>query len=259
MVNGTANSRKEGAFLEKEHPVKKRTILVVDDEPDLLKLLAFNLEKEGYTVLTSASGAEALVIAVQNRPDLIILDVMLPEMDGLEVCRRLRALAQTAPVPIMMLSARREEVDKVLGLEMGADDYVVKPFSVRELVARIRAMFRRQERLSDPGQNGEQLEESSLSAGEVTLFPERHQVFIKGVPCQLTLKEFLLLHLLMANAGKVMTRELLLEKVWGYETEVDTRTVDVHIRYLRQKIEAEPAAPLYIETVRGVGYRFAKQ
>jgi len=241
--------------VEKGDKANRRTVLVADDEPDLLKLLAFNLEKEGYLVHTAASGAEAIDMALQTAPDLLILDVMLPVIDGLEVCRRLRAFEQTASMPILMLSARREELDKVLGLEMGADDYVIKPFSVRELVARVRAMLRRQERLTGAAA----AQEPVLNYGDLTLYPERHQAFARGDSCSLTLKEFSLLHLLMANAGKVMTREILLEKVWGYEADIDTRTVDVHIRYLRQKIEQDPAAPVYIETVRGVGYRFAKR
>ncbi|MEW5784359.1 MAG: response regulator transcription factor [Bacillota bacterium] len=235
-----------------EHKANSRIVLVVDDEPDLVKLLKFNLEKEGYSVHTAASGSEAIAAALHSPPDLIILDVMLPEMDGLDVCRRLRSIEQTAAVPILMLSARREELDRVLGLEMGADDYVVKPFSVRELVARVRAMLRRQDRKAVTGV------EEVLVVNDVTLYPERHQVVVRGEACLLTFKEFSLLYLLMANAGKVMTRDLLLERVWGYETDIDTRTVDVHIRYLRQKIEADPAAPVYIETVRGVGYRFAR-
>lgn len=242
-----------------ELKMNSRTILVVDDEPDLLKLLVFNLEKEGYTVQTADSGPEAIACALHSPPDLLILDVMLPEMDGLEVCRRLRSVEQTATIPILMLSARREELDKVLGLELGADDYMVKPFSVRELIARIRAMLRRQERLSGPVDDQDAPVEPALFSGDVILYPERHQVFVRGEPCSLTLKEFTLLHLLMSNAGRVMTREILLDRVWGYGTEVDTRTVDVHIRYLRQKIETDPSAPDHIETVRGVGYRFARR
>lgn len=243
---------------KKQGIISSRTILVVDDEPDLVKLLVFNLEKEGYTVYSASSGSGAITAAMQSPPDLVILDIMLPEMDGLEVCRRLRALEQTASVPILMLSARREELDKVLGLEMGADDYVVKPFSVRELVARVRAMLRRQDRLPSAGSDQTIEKEPVLISGELALYPERHQAFVRGDPCTLTFKEFALLHLLMVNAGRVLTREILLERVWGYETEIDTRTVDVHIRYLRQKIEKDPAAPQYIETVRGVGYRFVK-
>lgn len=234
---------------------KPRRILVAEDEADIVRLISFHLQKEGYRVLSAGSGPAALELALEELPDLVILDVMLPEMDGLEICRRLRSDEKTAAIPILILSARREEFDRVLGLELGADDYMVKPFSVRELVARVRAMLRRldQKQTAAPGQDGK---ECILSSGDIALFPERHQVTVNGEPRSLTHKEFQLLHLLMANPGKVMTRELLLDKVWGYEVEVDTRTVDVHVRYLRQKIEADSARPLYIETVRGVGYRF---
>lgn len=237
---------------------KDKVILVVDDEPDLVKLLSFNLGQEGYNVITAVSGTDAITTALHLPPDLVILDVMLPELDGLEVCRRLRNLPETANVPILMLSARKEEIDRVLGLEIGADDYMIKPFSIRELIARVRAMLRRFDR-----QNGErdrpdsEVREEVLSIGEIVLYPERYRVEVRGENCALTHKEFTLLHLLMANAGKVLTREQLLDRVWGYEVEVDTRTVDVHVRYLRQKIEPDPANPVYIETVRGVGYRFS--
>ena len=238
----------------------KRHVLVVEDEEDIVRLISFHLEKEGYRVTGTGSGREALELAYESPPDLVVLDIMLPEMDGLEVCRRLRAGKDTAKTPILILSAKKEELDKVLGLELGADDYMVKPFSVRELVARIRAMFRRFDR--DDEINPEAiipcLEEKVLNLGDITLYPERHQVTVKGEQRTLTHKEFLLLELLMENAGKVLTRDLLLDKVWGYEAEIDTRTVDVHIRYLRQKIEEDPALPRYIETVRGVGYKFIK-
>ena len=235
-----------------------KSILVVDDQPDLVRLVSFNLGKEGYLVRAASTGTEALQAVLESPPDLVILDIMLPEMDGLEVCRRLRSSRRTAAVPILMLSARKEELDKVLGLEMGADDYVVKPFSVRELVARVRALLRRGERKGEPGAGQPAEDEAVLAVKDIVLYPERHQVTVRGEPCTLTHKEFSLLHLLMAGAGKVLTRELLLERVWGYETEVDTRTVDVHVRYLRQKIEEDPANPVYIETVRGVGYRFSR-
>lgn len=238
--------------INKKH--KQRFVLVVEDEEDIVRLLTFHLEKEGYLVKSSESGSEALVLIAEQPPDLIVLDIMLPEMDGLEVCRRLRSNEKTAAIPILILSARKEEFDKVLGLELGADDYMVKPFSVRELVARVRAMLRRleQKELPEKKQEGEEI----LSLRDIVLYPEQHRVEVGGEECTLTHKEFLLLNLLMANAGKVLTREMLLDKVWNYEVEVDTRTVDVHVRYLRQKIETDPAKPQYIETVRGVGYKF---
>jgi len=238
--------------------IKPRRILVVEDEEDIVGLLTFHLEKEGYQVQSALDGAVALQHAFNNPPDLVILDIMLPEVDGLEVCRRLRSNKLTASVPVLMLSARKEELDKVLGLELGADDYMVKPFGIRELIARVRAMLRRLEQKEDVV-DIEQAEESILQFGEIVLYPERHQVTVRGEACSLTHKEFLLLQLLMLNSGKVLTRELLLDKVWDYEVEVDTRTVDVHVRYLRQKIEDDPANPTYIETVRGVGYRFARR
>ncbi len=230
------------------------TILIVEDEEDLVRLISFHLEKEGYRVMATDSGYRALELAGENQPNLIILDIMLPEMDGLEVCRRLRGDDKTASIPILMLSARKEEIDKVLGLELGADDYMGKPFGTRELVARVRAMLRRCDRVQPAGKA--ESPDDSLISGDVALFPEQHLVTIRGEKISLTHKEFLLLQLLMANAGKVLTRDLLLDKVWNYEYEIDTRTVDVHIRYLRQKIEPDPARPVYIETVRGVGYRF---
>ncbi len=235
-----------------------RRILVVEDEEDIVGLLTFHLEKEGYQVQSAFDGTVALQLAFNNPPDLVILDIMLPEVDGLEVCRRLRSNKLTAFVPVLMLSARKEELDKILGLELGADDYMVKPFGVRELIARVRAMFRRLEQKEEAA-NAEQGEETILQFGEIVLYPDRYQVTVKGELCGLTHIEFLLLQLLMLNSGKVLTRELLLDKVWDYEVEVDTRTVDVHIRYLRQKIEDDPANPVYIETVRGVGYRFARR
>lgn len=234
-----------------------RTVLVVEDEEDIVKLLRFNLEKEGFIVQSASGGYEALDLAAQGPPDLIILDIMLPELDGLEVCRRLRGSSRTANVPIIMLSARKEELDKVLGLEMGADDYVIKPFSVREVVARVRALMRREGRREAAGENGAE-EEPALHIGQVALYPESRRVLVRGMECYLTHKEFELLHLLMANAGKVLTRERLLERIWGFEVEIDTRTVDVHVRYLRQKIEEDPANPRCIETVRGTGYRYQR-
>jgi len=244
---------------EKYEP--KRHVLVVEDEEDIVRLITFHLEKEGYRVTGTGSGREALELAYENPPDLVVLDIMLPEMDGLEVCRRLRTGKKTAKIPILILSAKKEELDRVLGLELGADDYMVKPFSVRELVARVRAMFRRFDREEDedtPEAQEAELKEKVLNLGDISLYPERHQVTVGGEQRTLTHKEFLLLELLMENAGKVLTRDLLLDKVWDYEVEVDTRTVDVHIRYLRQKVETDPTCPRYIETVRGVGYKFVK-
>ena len=244
-------------MINAKNNLKKRLVLVVEDEEEIVRLISFHLEKEGYAVLSAASGTEALSLVFEHLPDLIILDIMLPEMDGLEVCRRLRGSDKAASIPVLILSARKEELDRVLGLEMGADDYMIKPFSVRELVARVRAMLRRIDQLKGTSESSSREEEKVLRAGNIALYPERHQVTVGERSCNLTHKEFVLLQLLMSNPGKVLTRELLLDRVWGYEVEIDTRTVDVHIRYLRQKIEPDPAEPHYIETVRGVGYRFA--
>lgn len=231
---------------------------MVEDEEDIVGLLKFHLEKEGYQVESALNGRDALRQAFENPPDLIILDIMLPEIDGLEVCRRLRKSDLTSSTPVMILSARKEELDKVLGLELGADDYMVKPFGVREMVARVRALLRRLDQQTRPLEQEQEINRQ-ISYGEITLDPESYRVTVRGEPRSLTHKEFLLLQLLMQNCGKVFTREMLLEQVWDYEVEVDTRTVDVHIRYLRQKIECDPANPVYIETVRGVGYRFSRQ
>ncbi|MBE3597352.1 MAG: response regulator transcription factor [Limnochordaceae bacterium] len=229
-------------------------VLVVDDEPSIVELVRFTLEKEGFVTDSAASGPQALEAVERTRPDLVLLDLMLPGLDGLEVCRQLR---QKASIPIIMLTAKAGEVDKVVGLELGADDYITKPFSPRELVARIRAVLRRTQAAQEaarsaasgpPGGN-------ELRAGSVVMDLARHQVWVEGRPVDLTPKEYDLLRMLMANKGIVMTRELLLEKVWGYDFAGDTRTVDVHVVRLRQKLEDDPAHPRYIETVRGVGYR----
>lgn len=221
-------------------------ILVVDDEVHILELLKYNLEKEGYEVATATDGVACLASVREHPPDLIILDIMLPGLDGLEVCRRLRAQTETAAIPLIFLSARGEEMDRVLGLEIGGDDYVTKPFSPRELLARVKARLRRQEKEA----------EEVLVAGPIVLKPREHEVLVNGERRDLTPKEFELLRHLILNAGKVLRRDYLLDRVWGYDYYADTRTVDVHIRYLRQKIEPDPSNPTYIETVRGVGYRF---
>ena len=241
---------------------KSPLILVVDDEEDLANLLSFNLEKEGYRVACAYEGYQAVDMAVSLVPDLIILDIMLPGIDGLEVCRRIRGFEEIALVPIMMLSARKEEIDKVLGLEMGADDYVSKPFGIREIVARVRAILRRNEREGAAKIDVKEVKsvpEDILQVGNIILYPERYSLVVDGTKCVLSHKEFELLRILMENAGRVINREQLLERVWGIDNfDVDTRTVDVHIRYLRKKIEKDPSEPLYIKTIRGVGYRFEK-
>ena len=222
------------------------SVLVVDDDLDTRRLLVVTLNREGFRCRAVASGAAALLEVQAQLPDLIVLDLIMPEMDGLEVCWRLRADAATAGVPVIMLTARVEETDRVAGLEMGADDYVVKPFSVKELVARMRAVLRRMR----PGLTGQ-----ALRAGRLSLDPARHTVEVSGTPVVLTRKEFDLLHTLLEAAGRVLSREHLLRRVWGYTYagEIASRTVDVHVRRLRAKLGDEGRR---ITTIKGVGYRF---
>jgi DNA-binding response OmpR family regulator len=222
-------------------------ILLVDDEQSVQTLLAYPLRKDGYEVVPAFDGREALDRFAERRFDLVVLDVMLPKIDGIEVCRRLRSRSQ---VPIIMLTARDDETDKVLGLEMGADDYITKPFSVREFRSRVRAALRRSEMLrTRPG--GE-----PILAGDIEIDFERRAVTARGEPAQLTYVEFELLATLAGAPGRVMTRETLLEHVWGDSAYRDPRTIDVHIRHLREKLERDPRRPEYLFTVRGVGYRF---
>ena len=221
-------------------------ILVVDDEESILELLRYNLEKEGYSVLSVRDGAEALEVAKREKPDLVLLDLMLPVVDGLEVCRRLR---QSSNVPILMLTAKREETDRIVGLELGADDYLTKPFGIRELLARVRAILRRTRGYEELGPS------QRITVRGLVIDPERHEVIVCGKKVELTLKEFELLSFLARNPGRVFPREELLERLWDYEFLGDSRTLDVHIRHLREKIEVDPSNPIYIKTVRGVGYK----
>lgn len=231
-------------------------ILIVDDEKNILELVRFNLEREGYQVLTAMDGDTALAMARRELPDLIVLDVMLPGANGLDVCRVLNEDSATKNIPIIMLSARAEEVDRVLGLEMGADDYVIKPFSPRELAARVKARLRRtrpEEGAAEESAGGE----ARLSAGKLVIDEDRYAVYAEGRKVELTPKEFELLRFLARQPGRVYTREYLLEQVWGYDYAGDSRTVDVHIRHIRQKLEEVlPEGAGLVETVRGVGYRF---
>lgn len=222
-------------------------ILIIDDELHIVELLRYNLEANGYKVNFSLNGREGLNIAFDKKPDLILLDIMLPELDGFDVCKEIKRNKETESIPIIMLTAKSEEFDKILGLELGADDYITKPFSVRELLARIKAVMRR---------NIKEEQEQSLNFGELFIYLDKHEVVKKGEKIELTLKEFELLRLLVMNRGKVLTRDFLLDKVWGYEYYGETRTVDVHVRHLRQKIEDDDRNPKYIETVRGIGYKF---
>jgi DNA-binding response OmpR family regulator len=227
-----------------------RTILVVDDETTLRETLVEALELEGYRAIPAADGREALVRFRADHPDLVLLDLMLPELSGVEVCRILRAESQ---VPIIMLTARDSEVDKVVGLELGADDYVTKPFSLRELTARIRAIFRRSEQLAAAG-----APPPVIDLGRVQVDLAGHRALRDGAPVPLKPKAFELLAFLVRNPGQVFTRDQLLEKVWGYDYAGETRTVDVHVHWLRSELEVDPAAPELLQTVRGVGYVFRR-
>jgi DNA-binding response OmpR family regulator len=221
-----------------------KTVLVVDDEPTLVATLKYNLEREGYRVVSAGDGEKAITLARSERPDLMILDLMLPAVDGLEVCRILR---REMTLPILMLTARVGEVDKVVGLEIGADDYVTKPFSTRELLARIRALLRRTTTAAD---------EEVLVSGDLRVDMKRREVTRNDRPVELKPKEMELLIYFLRNKGRAFTREQLLREVWGYDFYGDSRTVDVHVSWLRQKIEEQPGKPVRILTVRGVGYRF---
>ncbi len=223
----------------------KPKILVVDDEPDALELVGFNLRRAGFEVVTATDGTEALRKARTVRPNLIVLDIMLPELDGLEVCKRLRADPETTATPIILLTARTAEVDRVLGLELGADDYLTKPFSPRELVLRIRNVLGRRSELA--------ASKDFIRIGPLSIDTARHQVLVNGAPVELTATEFRLITVLAQRCGRVQTREQLLRDVWEYDSLIDTRTVDTHVRRLREKLGA---AARLVDTVRGVGYRF---
>lgn len=223
-------------------------VLVVDDEKPIVRLVTFNLEKEGFATLTAYDGEEALQIINDAKPDLIILDIMLPRIDGLEVCRQVRQ--RNLPAAVIMLTAKDQEIDKVLGLELGADDYMAKPFSPRELIARVKAVLRR------TSGKKESSSEEAIIIGDLIIDTARHEVSVRGRQVELTPKEFELLELLAKNAGRVMTRNVLMDNIWGYTYDGDTRIVDVHISHLREKIEVNVKTPAYIKTVRGIGYKF---
>lgn len=232
--------------------MKNAKVLVIDDEPSITSSIKYGLEKEGYTVIVADNGNDGCDLARNEKPDIVILDVMLPGLDGYEVCRLIRA---DLSVPIIMLTAKGEEIDKVVGLEVGADEYVTKPFSLRELQARIKAMLR----LVARHKNTKMAEPDRIEVGELVIDLKRHEVFIEDRKVNLTLKEFELLKLLALNANKVLSREYLIEQVWGYDFTGEGRTVDVHIHWLREKIERDPENPVRIQTVRGVGYRFERR
>lgn len=224
-------------------------ILIIDDEQHIIELLRYNLETNGYEVIEAKDGLEGIEKAKKELPDLILLDLMLPVIDGIEVCRKLRVSDETKSIPIIMLTAKSDEMDKIIGLEIGADDYVTKPFSVRELIARIKAVMRRNKEVT------EQKSKEVIYIGDIKIDEEKHEVTKRSEVLDLTLKEFQLLGILAKNRGKVLTRNFLLDEIWGYDYFGEIRTVDVHIRHLRKKIEEDDRNPEYIETIRGVGYK----
>ncbi|RBP68336.1 two-component system alkaline phosphatase synthesis response regulator PhoP [Alkalibaculum bacchi] len=224
-------------------------ILVVEDERNIFELIKFNLENNGYEVIGVDDGALAIDTILSERPKLVVLDLMLPNKDGMSICREVRETAEIKKTPIIILTAKETEFDKVLGLELGADDYITKPFSVKELIARVKALLRR-------SVNSEEETSNIVRFGDIELHQDAFRAYKGGKQVALTLKEYELLLLLAKNRGKVLNRNFLLDTIWGYDYIGETRTVDVHIRHIRQKIEDDPSNPKYIETVRGVGYRF---
>lgn len=226
------------------------TVLVVEDEESFIEALKVGLKREGFRVEVARDGQQALDMFDLVKPDVVLLDVMLPKLSGIDVCRQLRKKTMT---PIIMVTAKGAEIDTVVGLEVGADDYVTKPYRLRELTARMRAVMRRV-----PVTQGGELSGSSIEVGDVAIDPEEHDVIIRGESHKLPLKEFELLHLLLANAGRVLPRETLIDRVWGIDYVGDTKTLDVHIKRLRSKIEDDPAVPTRIITIRGLGYKYEK-
>ncbi|MDQ3574022.1 MAG: response regulator transcription factor [Actinomycetota bacterium] len=224
------------------------TVLVVEDEESFVEALTVGLKREGFLVRVAKDGLEALTLFDAVRPDLVLLDIMLPQLSGVDVCREIRSRSKT---PIIMVTAKGAEIDTVVGLEVGADDYITKPYRLRELVARMRAVLRRAPRQDEPRTDG-----AVLKIGDVQLDPERHEVVVRGQQVSLPLKEFDLLELLLFNAGRVLTRETIIDRVWGPNYVGDTKTLDVHIKRLRSKVEDDPSKPQRILTIRGLGYRY---
>ena len=240
--------------MEGEVSNEKKTILIVDDEQPIIDMLVYNLEKEGYNTLEATDGEKAVDIALNNTPDLILLDIMIPKMDGLSVCKRIR---HNLNVPIIMLSAKGEEIDKILGLELGADDYITKPFSIRELMARIKANLRKGKGSYEEGKL--EANTNKIVVGNLQLDIDKFETRVKNKVVDLTLREFEVLKYLANQLGQVVTRETLLEKVWGYEYYGDIRTVDVTVRRIREKIEKDTSNPRILITKRGVGYYIASK
>ena len=244
--------------MEEEINQEQKTILIVDDEQPIREILVYNLKKEGYNTIEASDGITALNIALEQYPDLILLDIMLPKMDGLSVCKRIK---NSYNVPILMLTAKDSEIDKILGLELGADDYITKPFSVRELMARVKANLRKVENLSTPRVENDyaKKKDNKIIVNDLELDLDKFEVKIRGEIIDLTVREFEVIKFLASQPGQVVTRETLLEKVWGYEYYGDIRTVDVTVRRIREKIEKDTSTPKILITKRGVGYYIASK
>ena len=229
----------------------KKTVLIVEDEVNIVDIVRFNLQREGYATLEAYDGEAGLALAREKKPDLILLDVMMPKMMGFDVCRALRAEGDN--VPVIILTAREEEEDKILGLEIGADDYITKPYSFRELLARVRAVLRRNQMVADATESSD--DAIPLICGDISMKIGQHEVMVRGENVFFPLKEFELLEYLMQNKGRVMTRHQLIDRIWGSDYVGDTKTLDVHVKRVRSKIEEDPAHPKYLTTVRGLGYK----
>ncbi len=230
-----------------------KKVLIVEDEQSILKLLQYNLEKDGYSVTTAMDGREGYELGLTDAFDLILLDIMLPEMDGMDICRDLRR--EKIDCPIIMLTAKDSEIDKIVGLELGADDYITKPFSPREVLARMKAIFRRIEKRATPEERNE-LVDKEIIIGDIIIYPNQYEVTVRGTKEEVTPKEFELLLYLAKNKGRILNREQLLQAVWEFDFAGETRIVDMHISHLREKIEENPKKPVYIKTARGFGYKF---